>query len=205
MLSWIRIRIFNPDLAPLTHLNPESGFETRHWVSRCLLSHPYIILCNLSVSLCCGFGLAGILKAQYRIRSKWDHWVWIRCLIFHDEGHKWFGSTLPFFFIYFYINRADIQYLYKLLVEYRYHSCSHCFRSVQGLVWGAEPRFEFGPALQQADALLSEPRRTLKPRNDSLCSWWWIVRRLLAAAWPWWCCTPASSVSSYCGPPLAFS
>ncbi len=27
--------------------------------------------------------------------------------------------------------------------------------------WGAEPRFELGPAVQQADALLSEARRTL--------------------------------------------
>ncbi len=29
------------------------------------------------------------------------------------------------------------------------------------LLWGAEPRFELGPSIQQADALLSEPRRTL--------------------------------------------
>jgi hypothetical protein len=28
------------------------------------------------------------------------------------------------------------------------------------MLWGAEPRFELGPALQQADALLSVPRRT---------------------------------------------
>jgi hypothetical protein len=32
---------------------------------------------------------------------------------------------------------------------------------VEGLLWGAEPRFELGPAVQQADALLSEPRGTL--------------------------------------------
>ncbi len=32
---------------------------------------------------------------------------------------------------------------------------------MEGLLWGAEPRFELGPAGQQADALLSEPRRTL--------------------------------------------
>jgi hypothetical protein len=37
----------------------------------------------------------------------------------------------------------------------------HGFRSVGGLLWGTEPRFELGPALQQADVLLSEPRRTL--------------------------------------------
>jgi hypothetical protein len=70
----------------------------------------------------------------------------------------WHAATL---FIYFDIYRAYIQYfLYIILVEC--HSWSpHCFRSVEGLlVWGAEPRFELGPAIQQADALLSEPRRT---------------------------------------------
>ncbi len=41
-----------------------------------------------------------------------------------------------------------------------FHSCyNHCFSSVEG--WCAEPRFELGPAVQQAGALLSEPRRTL--------------------------------------------
>ncbi len=38
---------------------------------------------------------------------------------------------------------------------------SSYFRSVEGLLWGAGPRFEIGPALQQADALLSEPCRIL--------------------------------------------
>ncbi len=118
-----------------------------------------------------------------------------------------------------------------------WHACfPHSFRSVEGLFWGAEPRFEPRPALRLADALLSEhpfwatrhpnhaapqprrtlttphpyhaalyPCRTLKPQNDFHISWWWIVCRLLAAAWPWWCCTPASSVCSSCGPPLASS
>ncbi len=50
--------------------------------------------------------------------------------------------------------------IYLLLGEYL--SCYlHCFRSVDGLLWGAEPRFELGPAVQQADALLPVPRRTL--------------------------------------------
>jgi hypothetical protein len=50
----------------------------------------------------------------------------------------WHAATL---FIYFYIIRADIQYLYILLGEY-HSSYLHCFRSVEGLLWGAEPRFE---------------------------------------------------------------
>jgi hypothetical protein len=44
-------------------------------------------------------------------------------------------STLHLFYFYFYINRAVIQYLYILLVEY--HSCyPHCIRSVEGLLQG---------------------------------------------------------------------
>jgi hypothetical protein len=43
----------------------------------------------------------------------------------------WHAAIL---FIYFYINRADMQYLYILLVEY--HSCyPHCFRSVEILTF----------------------------------------------------------------------
>jgi len=38
----------------------------------------------------------------------------------------------------------------------------HCLLAqVEKPPWGAEPRFELGPALQQADALPSELRRTL--------------------------------------------
>jgi hypothetical protein len=50
--------------------------------------------------------------------------------------------------------------IYILLFE-----CRSCFPRgvslVEGLLWVAELKFELGPALQQADALLSEPRRTL--------------------------------------------
>ncbi len=69
----------------------------------------------------------------------------------------WHAATL---FIYFTL----IEHTYNL---YIYNSSSavscfpHSFRSVEGLLWGAEPRFELGPALQQADVLLSEPCRTL--------------------------------------------
>ncbi len=38
----------------------------------------------------------------------------------------------------------------------------HCSSLSRGPPWGAEPGFELGLAVQQADALLSEPRRTLK-------------------------------------------
>jgi hypothetical protein len=41
-------------------------------------------------------------------------------------------------------------------------SCPHGFRSAEGLLWGADQRFELGPALQQADALLYESRCTLR-------------------------------------------
>ncbi len=37
----------------------------------------------------------------------------------------------------------------------------HCTSLSRGPLWGAEPGFELGPAVQQADALLFELRRTL--------------------------------------------
>jgi hypothetical protein len=58
---------------------------------------------------------------------------------------KRFGGTLPLFFIYFYINRAVIQYLYILLIAYARQRASS----------------ELGPAVQQAGALQTEPHRTL--------------------------------------------
>jgi hypothetical protein len=38
----------------------------------------------------------------------------------------------------------------------------------RGLFWDAEPGFELGPALQQADALLYELRRTLSELRRTL-------------------------------------
>jgi hypothetical protein len=69
--------------------------------------------------------------------------------------------TVPLFsFIFTLIEQTYNIYMYILLVENR--PCyPHCFRSEEGLLWGAEPRFEFGAAVHQADALLSyKPRRT---------------------------------------------
>ncbi len=63
------------------------------------------------------------------------------------------------FYLFFTLTEYTYNILYIILVECR--SCSpHCFRSVEGHLWGAEPRFELGPAVQQADSLLSEPRHT---------------------------------------------
>jgi hypothetical protein len=64
---------------------------------------------------------------------------------------------LPLFYYIEYI----FFYLYILIVQC--HSCCpQGFRSVEGLLWGAEPRFELGPPIQHADALLSESSRTLE-------------------------------------------
>ncbi len=70
----------------------------------------------------------------------------------------WHAATL---FIYFYMNRADIQYFIYTTRRSTTLVVLIAFRSVEGLLWGAEPRFEPGPAVQQAGALLSEPHRTL--------------------------------------------
>jgi hypothetical protein len=76
---------------------------------------------------------------------------------------KRFCGKLPLFFIYFTLS----EHTYNI---YIYNSsrtascCLHRFRSVEGLLWGAEPRYELGPALQQADALLFVPDRSLRKR-----------------------------------------
>ncbi len=70
----------------------------------------------------------------------------------------------PSLFIYYTLMKHTYNILYMQFVECRYYFL-HSFRSVEGLPWDAEPRFELGPALQQADAQLSEPRSTLKVRS----------------------------------------
>jgi hypothetical protein len=77
---------------------------------------------------------------------------------------------LPLFLFIFYINRAYIQYFI-----YNTRRVPLLFSSLlplgRGPPLGAEPRFELWPAVQQADALLSEPRRTLtEPRRTFLFS-----------------------------------
>ncbi len=80
------------------------------------------------------------------------------------------GLLFSFFFVWW--QAATLFIYYLSLSEHTYNiyiynssrtasCCLHSFRSVEGLLWGAEPRFELGPALQQADALLIVPRRTL--------------------------------------------
>ncbi len=57
---------------------------------------------------------------------------WISSILFRHSKDL-VARFQSFWFIYFYINRAVLQYLYKLLVEY--HSCyPHCIRSVEGLL-----------------------------------------------------------------------
>ncbi len=80
-----------------------------------------------------------------------------------------FLAIIPFFkglvaccHSFYYFTLIKHTYIILLILFVEYHSWSpHCFRSVEGLLWGAEQGFELGPAIQQADALLSEPRRTL--------------------------------------------
>ncbi len=68
----------------------------------------------------------------------------------------WHAATL---FIYFYINRADIQYfIYTTRIEYR--SCyPHCIRSVEGFLW--VPCRDSNSGLLYSKVILSEPCRTL--------------------------------------------
>jgi hypothetical protein len=84
---------------------------------------------------------------------------------FYKNIFKTFGGKLPLFFIY-YLSLSEHTYNICIYNSSRTASCClHRFRSVEGLLWGAEPRFKLGPALQQADALLIVPGRTLMPRR----------------------------------------
>jgi hypothetical protein len=65
--------------------------------------------------------------------------------------------TLFIYFLYFFV-----QYIYSYIHSPRVHSC---FRIALRI---AEPGFELGPAVQQADALLSELRRTLSELRRTL-------------------------------------
>ncbi len=60
-------------------------------------------------------------------------------------------------FIYFYIKRAYIQYF---IYDTRPLLISSLLPLGRGPPVGCRARFELGPGVQQADALLSEPRRT---------------------------------------------
>jgi hypothetical protein len=84
------------------------------------------------------------------------------------KSKVWWHAATHFLFIF-----TDIQCLYigticRVPVP---SCCRHGFCSVEGLLWGAEPRFELGPALQQADALLYEPRRTLNMSPNLSLTW----------------------------------
>jgi hypothetical protein len=60
-----------------------------------------------------------------------------------------------------------IQYIYPSpFAEASLHFLIACLLSGETPPYGAEPGIELGPALQQADALPTEPRRTItEPRR----------------------------------------
>jgi hypothetical protein len=68
-----------------------------------------------------------------------------------------------FFYIFYYIN--SFLHIHSINLSVALAELHSIFliavRSEEGLHWGAEPRIELGAALQQPDALTSEPRRTL--------------------------------------------
>ncbi len=62
----------------------------------------------------------------------------------------------------FYFTVSEHTYNIYIYNSSRTASCYlHRFRSVEGLLWGAEPRFKLGHALQRADTLLFVPSCTL--------------------------------------------
>jgi hypothetical protein len=76
------------------------------------------------------------------------------------------GCHFLFIFIFYDIHTfIQSQYIYSSPFGKPLSISSSLVCSVGKLPCGAEPRIELGPALQQADALPTEPRRTMKPRR----------------------------------------
>jgi hypothetical protein len=70
--------------------------------------------------------------------------------------NKFFGKTIiPLFLL------CPLFVKEKETIRYFRNSFLIAVRSGRGPHWGAEPRFDLGAALQQPDALLTEPLRTL--------------------------------------------
>jgi len=67
------------------------------------------------------------------------------------------SATLFLYFLYFFV-----QYIHSYIHPFAEGPLLllHCSSLSRGPPWGTEPGFELGPAVQQADALLSELRRT---------------------------------------------
>jgi hypothetical protein len=82
------------------------------------------------------------------------------------DGYRRFGSIMPLFFIYIFFN-SFIQYNHTFIhpspfAEARLLVSSSLLHSArEEPPWGAEPKIELRPALEQADALPTELRRTL--------------------------------------------
>ena len=72
-----------------------------------------------------------------------------------------FGGLMPLFLIYLYFIDWDIQFITLVPIVEAHSNIFTAAAQKRDLHWGAEPGIEPGPAVQQADALLFELRRTL--------------------------------------------
>ncbi len=72
-----------------------------------------------------------------------------------------FGGLMPLFLIYLYFIDWDIQFITLVTIVEAHSNIFTAAVQKRDIHWGAEPGIEPGPAVQQADALLFELRRTL--------------------------------------------
>jgi hypothetical protein len=90
--------------------------------------------------------------------SKWDNTVYTRLHEIRDKlalPSRPISNDLRCVFYNIFL-RSYMHHLFILHAEFSWHALD-----IVGLLWGAEKRLKLGPALQQAEAPLSKPRRTL--------------------------------------------
>ncbi len=98
-----------------------------------------------------------------RVTGSWDIQVSVSAKKSKNKIHacvplkllRWRGEYL--FVFKFFLHYSSRHTIFIYTTRRVPSCCPHGFRSVEGLLWGSKPKFELGPAVQQADALLSEP------------------------------------------------
>ncbi len=95
---------------------------------------------------------------------------------------------MPLFLIYLYFIDWDIHFITLVTIVEAHSNIFTAAAQKRDLHWGAEPGIEPGPAVQQADALLFELRRTLKaaPHPNELRRTLGAAPHPLSCAAPYW-------------------
>ena len=93
---------------------------------------------------------------------------------------------MPLFLIYLYFIDWDIQFITLVPIVEAHSNIFTAAAQKRELHWGAEPGIEPGPAVQQADALLFELRRTLIWAAPHPCTYTYTYTCISTDVWRIW-------------------